>query len=85
MEVQLKYLSAVREKTGRRQEAISLPGGSTLQDLVDRLNRRYGLSLPASQVMIILDGKGWKQQPRGMATLLREGQVVTLAPLVEGG
>lgn len=85
MAILVRYLSTVRVKTGLREEAVILPEGSTLQDLVDHLNAGHGLSLPKSEVMILLGGRGWRQLSLKMATVLHEGQVVTLAPVVEGG
>ena len=83
--VQIKYMVAVRDRTGRNQEQIALPKGSTLRDLADRLNERYALSLPNPRVMATLNGKGWEQFPSKLATKLADGDVVYLFSLLAGG
>ena len=83
--VQIKYMVAVRDQTGRSQEQIALPKGSTLRDLADRLNERYTLSLPNPRVMATLNGRGWEQFPSKLATELADGDVVCLFSLLAGG
>lgn len=83
--VTLRYLSALRDRTGCRGEELLLAAGSTLQDVFDRLEERYAWKLPAPGVMIILNGRGWNQAPGGSRQELGEGDTLLLAPLVSGG
>jgi len=83
--VQIKYLAALRDRTGCRQEKVSFPPTATLQDVVEWLNRRYGLSLPNPQVMAVLNGRGWGQFPSKLATEIEEGDVICLFPPIAGG
>ncbi len=83
--VQIKYLSTLRDRTGRRQETVGFPLGATLQDVADWLNQRYALSLPDPQVMATLNGKGWEQFPAKLSTEIREGDVIYLFPPIAGG
>jgi len=83
--IQIKYLAALRDRTGRRQEKVSFPSGATLQDVAEWLNGQYDLSLPNPQVMAILNGRGWEQFPSKLATEIKEGDVICLFPPIAGG
>jgi len=83
--VNIKYISVLRDRTGLRQEEASFPKGSVLQDVAEWLNKRYNLSLPDSHVMLIFNGKGWRQFPLKMATEVRDGDRILLLPPLAGG
>lgn len=83
--VQIKYLSALRDTLGRRVEKVTFSPGATLHDVVAWLNERYALSLPNPQVMAIMNGTGWDQLPRGLATELEDGDAIALFPPIAGG
>jgi len=83
--VQIKYLSALRDLTGRRSDTVSLHQGAMLRDAVDWLNERYALSLPNSRTMMVLNGRGWQQLPAGLHTPLGDGDVLSLFPPISGG
>jgi molybdopterin synthase catalytic subunit len=83
--VQVKYLSAVRDLTGLREETAELPAGSRLRDLAAWLECRHGLKLPDSRLMAILNGKGWGQYSERMDTALCDGDEVFLLPIIAGG
>lgn len=85
IKVEIKYLSALRDRTGRRQEEVYFPPGATLGDVIEWLNRQYDLSLPNPQVMAILNGRGWEQFPSRLSTEIEEGDVICLFPPVAGG
>ncbi len=85
VKVRIKYLAALRDRTGRRQEEISFPLGATLQDVVGWLNQRYTLSLPNPQVMATLNGRGWEQYPSKLSTEIMEGDIICLFPPIAGG
>jgi MoaD family protein len=82
---QIKYLSVLRDRTGRRQEEASFPVSATLRDVAEWLNEQYDLSLPNPQVMAILNGKGWEQLPLKLSTEIKEGDVICLFPPIAGG
>jgi molybdopterin converting factor small subunit len=84
-EVEIRYLAAVRDETGCRQERVTLPPGATLQDVFQWLNTKYGLSLPNAQVMVVLNGKGWGQLPALQLTKLENGDAILLFPVISGG
>ncbi len=83
--VEIKYLAALRDRTGRRREEVTFPPGTTLHDLAGWLNEQYSLSLPGPQVMATLNGHGWTQLPSQLSTRIQEGDVVCLFPPVSGG
>jgi molybdopterin converting factor small subunit len=81
----VRYLSALRDRAGRREEQLELPEGSRLLELAGWLERCRGLKLPDPLVMATLNGRGWGQQERGMDTPLAGGDEVALFPVVGGG
>jgi MoaD family protein len=85
VEVTIKYLVSLADKTGKRKETMELDPGATLEDLSRRLNREYGLNLPDPRIMAVLNGKGWEQYPDKLETELRGGDTVMLFPPIAGG
>ncbi len=85
IKIQIKYLSAIRDRIGHKQEEVHFPKGATLEDVRVWLNTRYSLSLPNSQITATLNGKGWGQYPLKLFTQLKEGDTIFLLPIVSGG
>ncbi len=85
VEVTVKYLVSLADKTGKRKETVGLDPGATLEDLSRRLNREYGLTLPDPRIMAVLNGRGWEQYPDKLETELRSGDTVLLFPPIAGG
>lgn len=85
VKVQIKYLAALKERTGCRQEEVIFPAGATLQDVAKWLNERYALSLPNPEVMATLNGRGWEQLPLKLFTEIKEGDEILLFPPIAGG
>jgi molybdopterin converting factor small subunit len=83
--IRVRYLSAIREKTGKRSDDLRLPAGSTLAEVSRWLKDTYSLVAPGPDLMSTLNGYGWNQVPEGMATRLREGDEIALFPLLSGG
>jgi len=83
--VRVRYLSALRDRAGRREEAVELPAGARLRELASWLAERRGLSLPDPALMATLNGRGWGQLPGGLEQALADGDEVALFPLVGGG
>ncbi len=84
--VRIRYLSAIREKTGgRRQDEVSLPRGSTLVAVAGWLQESYGIVVPSPTLMSTINGYGWSQVPGGMAMELHEADEIALFPLLSGG
>jgi molybdopterin converting factor small subunit len=83
--VRVRYLSAVRERTGTRADDLHLPAGSTLGAVAEWLKLTYGIAVPDSSLMSTLNGYGWNQVPQGLATEMHDGDEVALFPLLSGG
>ncbi len=85
LRVRVRYLSAIRDRAGLREEPVELPQGSRLRELASWLARAHGLKLPDPAVMATLNGRGWGQYPEGLDTPLHPGDEVALFPVVGGG
>lgn len=85
MRLRIRYLSALRDRAGLREEAVELPEGSRLRELASWLAQSRGLKLPDPLVMATLNGRGWAQLPEGLDTPLAQGDEVALFPVVAGG
>ena len=83
--VRVRYLSAIREQTGKRLDELALPVGTTLSWLAGWLKEKYGLDVPGAALMSTINGYGWNQVPGGLSTELREGDEIVLFPLLSGG
>jgi MoaD family protein len=83
--VHLKYLSALRQKTGVRREEVGFPEGSVLEDVVRWLRDKYEIDCLDRRLMLIVNGKGWKQYPGKLQTALNPGDSILLMPPVSGG
>jgi hypothetical protein len=53
--------------------------------VLNDLNDRYGLDLPNGSTMIVVNGVGWKQLPKGVRQELTGGDRVSLFPPLLGG
>jgi molybdopterin converting factor small subunit len=85
LEVRIKYLSALRDRTKKRVDELELPEGSTLADVAGWLARAYGLTVPGPQLLATLNGRGWPQLADGLATPLAAHDEIAIFPLVSGG
>ncbi len=85
MRIEIRYLSVLSDRTGRRREQVSLAPGATLRQVADWLDERYGFSLPDPGIVATLNGHGWAQLPAHLATTLHEGDVICLFPPPSGG
>ena len=82
--VRLLLFARAREAAGRRDDAVDLPDGATLGDVLavarDRYPQEFADVLAASRVWINGD-----EPPNGTATRLYEGDEVAILPPVSGG
>ena len=85
MHIEIKYLVTLRKRTGKRQERVSLPHGSTLHDVAAWLRDRYTLGLPDPRIITMLNGKEWNLYPQQWFTEVQEGDVIILFPPISGG
>jgi len=85
MTVRVRYLSAVRETAGRREDEIELPAGSRLGSVAEWIAANRRIALPSPMLMATLNGRGWTQLPELLDTALGEGDQIAVFPLVSGG
>ena len=83
--IRIRYLSAIREQTGKRLDELALSAGTTLSWVAGWLKEKYGLDVPGAALMSTINGYGWNQVPGGLSTELREGDEIALFPLLSGG
>jgi len=83
--LRVRYLSALRDRAGLREEPVELAAGSRLRELVDWLALTRALKLPDPLVMATLNGRGWGQYAEGMDKPLADGDEIALFPVVGGG
>ena len=83
MKVRVRFVALFRDLAGVQEEAIELPEGSTLGDLVRELSKRHPpLSeyLSAGDLVAVVDGKATQLNER-----LRDGCEVVMMPPISGG
>ncbi len=85
IDVLIKYFALLRDQVEKRQESVSFPPGSTLQDVADWLDSHYDFPLPDPKIMTLLNGRGWTQYPMQFATQIHDGDVICLFPPISGG
>ena len=83
--IRFKYLSTIKDKTGRQGEEARFSKGANLKDVETWLETRYSLSLQDPRIMLTLNGKGWNQHPQKLFTELAEGDTIFVFPVISGG
>lgn len=94
MEVELRYYAMVRDAAGKRDETLSLPGGATVMDLINRLIGLYGDPFRGyvyddegrllDYLMFSVNGADIRSLD-GFDTVLRDGDRVLVMPPIGGG
>ena len=83
MKIYVKYLAAVSDYTGKREEEINIPDGSTLSDLLNIIREKYPeLKKFESKFMLLILLNGVNSPGN---TKLSDGDRVALLPPVSGG
>ena len=92
--MQVSFFATLRQIVGGRDFDIPLPAGATVRDLTEELARRWpGLQehlftdegALSRRVAIYVDGRNVRWLPDADATVLAEGQSVSLIPPAAGG
>lgn len=81
MSVTVSFYSYFRELTGCAQTTESLPEGSTLNDLYQKLAARFPKLAAMQKSTLIAVGVEYRER----SYLLRDGDEVSLFPPVQGG
>jgi molybdopterin converting factor small subunit len=85
MKIILKYLVSVRDRTGKREEGIDFPPGSSLRDVSAWLKANYDFDVSDLRFITTLNGRGWSQYPEGLSTELQAEDTICIFPLISGG
>ncbi len=81
--VSVRYLAAVADYTGRKEEEFELPDGATVKDLLDTIREKYPRVAEIERrfpLLILRNGVNAKPEDR-----LVDGDRVALLPPVSGG
>ena len=94
MEITVRYFTILRKLTEKKQEKLNIKVGSTLEDMLALLIKRYGESFEryvssgkakkGVQMVFLLNGKDIAQFD-GLKTTLHNGDTITLMPPIAGG
>ena len=83
MRIYVKYLAAIADYTGTREEVIEIGDGASLEDLINLIRRKYPrLSEFEKRFRILILLNGVNSSPE---TKLSDGDRVALLPPVSGG
>ncbi len=83
--VRIRYLSSLRDAANTRMEDVRFPGGTRLADVSRWIAEKHGITVPGPAVMGTLNGRGWSQTSQSLETELRDGDEISLFPLLLGG
>jgi len=94
MKVIIRYLTLLREITGKRGEEIDAKEGSTIEDILNFLNGKYGKEFEryvlsgkehkGLRLLFLVNGQNIERLD-GLKTKLQGGSVLTIMPPVAGG
>jgi MoaD family protein len=95
MKITLHTILGIKQAIGQRLTEIDLPQGSTVDDFLEYMKKRWGDSLSSHlfdpdrgtvlpYVRIMVNGQT-VQFLKGMKTPLKEGDEVLILPLASGG
>lgn len=81
MTIQVHFYSFFREKTGCSDTSVEVGLGTTLGDLVALVHQRFPALHPFDRSTLLAVGVDYQQR----SYLLREGDLVSFFPPVQGG
>jgi len=93
VEVTVRYIITLREVVGKREEKISLPDGSTVEDVLLILAEKYGENFEryahsgregGLQLLFLINGRNVAYLD-GLKTRLDDGVTLAIIPPVAGG
>lgn len=94
MKVIVRYFTILREITGKREEEIDAIEDSTIEDILNFLNGKYGKGYEkyvlsgrkhkGLKLLFLMNGQNIEQL-EGLKTKLHNGSVLTIIPPVAGG
>ena len=94
MKLRVQYTGQLRTAAGRSEEEVELPEATNLAALLHQLASRLGKGAlphlltpaghPQSSLLVIVNDSAIPA-PQTAATILRQGDVITLLPPIAGG
>jgi len=85
LQVKVRYISSLRDISGKAEEILTLQKGKTIADLKEELATKYSKDLvDENSVIVMLNDKG-ANTPERLKTSLKEGDIITLLPMIAGG
>jgi len=81
MRVTVSFYSYFKDLTGCKETSQELADGSTLGDLLPKLNTRFPKLAPMQKSMLLAVGLDYQNRDY----ILKDGDVVSLFPPVQGG
>lgn len=95
MKVTVRYFASARKITGRGSEECAFDDGSTVEDLLQKLSKKYGREFEESvydersktaegSFQFLVDGRN-VQTLDGLRTPLHEGCTFSIIPPLRGG
>ena len=94
MKVTVKFFTALREITQKREEEMELPSTTTVEELLEILSKKYGRRFTdyvydenknvRSHLQFLVNGRN-TTIPQGFKAKLVEGDKVAIIPPVGGG
>jgi len=94
MEILIRYFTILRNITGTREERIDAKEGSTVENVLKDLGKRYGKEFEryifsgrehrGLKLLFFVDGRNIEGSD-GFKTKLRDGSILAIMPPVAGG
>ena len=80
MKITLRYFASIRDLVGAGGEEITIPSGSTVEELLESLKGLHDQLMDAERILVAVNGAYVNP-----GTVLEEGDKVALFPPVSGG
>ena len=94
MKLTVRYFTILRSITGKREERIEVDEGSTIEDMLKTLGKKYGKDFEklvqsgreqrGLKILFFVDGRNIEEL-NSLKTKINDGSVVALMPPVAGG
>lgn len=81
MKIETQFFSRLRDLAGDSQTTLDLPAGSTVSDLLARLYKEHPAMQGWDKTLLVAVGLEFAERTH----VLREGEIVSIMPPVQGG
>jgi molybdopterin synthase sulfur carrier subunit len=80
MRIELRFFASIRDLTGIAADETAMPEGSTVESLLEKMKREHEPLREMERILVAVNG-----EYVDLSTILDEGDVVAMFPLVSGG